>query len=128
VRAPCIATVRGRTGRLWRSIARPIRRRFGMSDLFGTSGVRSRARRGMKKAGIEIAEFSAWCSDEIGNWLPALQVKLLRVVQEVSSSGGVEIMPIKVDIRVIAATNCNLGQAVRDGAFARLGITVGVLK
>jgi len=44
-RAPCIATVRGRTGRLWRSIARRFRRRFWRAICSATSGVRSRARR-----------------------------------------------------------------------------------
>jgi Nif-specific regulatory protein len=55
--------------------------------------------------------------DEIGELAPALQVKLLRVLQEreFERVGGTH--PIKVDIRLIAATNCNLEEAVREGNF-----------
>ena len=55
--------------------------------------------------------------DEIGEISPAFQVKLLRVVQD-----G-EVRPLgsprrtQVDVRLIAATNCELEQAVRDGRF-----------
>jgi Nif-specific regulatory protein len=55
--------------------------------------------------------------DEIGELAPALQVKLLRVLQEreFERLGGTR--PIKVDIRLIAATNCDLNEAVRIGKF-----------
>ena len=67
--------------------------------------------------------------DEIGELAPALQVKLLRVLQEreFERVGGTH--PIKVDIRLIAATNCNLEQAVRDGNFRQdLYYRLAVLK
>jgi transcriptional regulator with GAF, ATPase, and Fis domain len=55
--------------------------------------------------------------DEIGDMSPAMQVKLLRVLQEqeVKRVGGVK--NIKVDVRLIAATNRNLEQLVREGRF-----------
>ncbi len=55
--------------------------------------------------------------DEIGDITPALQVKLLRVLQEheVRPVGGSQLRP--VDVRVLAATNVDLTQAVSEGRF-----------
>lgn len=55
--------------------------------------------------------------DEIGDISPAMQVRLLRVLQErvVEPLGGVK--PVPVDVRVIAATNKNLAEEVRAGRF-----------
>lgn len=55
--------------------------------------------------------------DEIGELPPELQVKILRVLQgrEFEKVGGLET--IKVDVRVIAATNRNLEDAIREGKF-----------
>ena len=53
--------------------------------------------------------------DEIGDTTPATQLKLLRVLQEQEIMRVGETRPRKVDIRVIAATNRNLKQAVADG-------------
>jgi two-component system response regulator FlrC len=55
--------------------------------------------------------------DEITEMEPRLQAKLLRVIQEriVDRLGGGQ--PVKVDIRLIATTNRNLEEAVRDGSF-----------
>jgi transcriptional regulator with PAS, ATPase and Fis domain len=55
--------------------------------------------------------------DEIGEMSPHLQVKLLRVLQDkvVESVGGLK--PRNVNVRVIAATNVNLAEQVREGKF-----------
>ncbi|WP_431211019.1 sigma-54 dependent transcriptional regulator [Puia sp. P3] len=55
--------------------------------------------------------------DEIGEMQPSLQVKLLRVLQEkeIERIGGRET--IKVDVRIIAATNVNLEKAIAEGKF-----------
>jgi len=55
--------------------------------------------------------------DEIGDISPALQVRLLRVLQEriIEPLGAVE--PVRVDVRVVAATNKELAQLVKEGKF-----------
>ncbi len=55
--------------------------------------------------------------DEIGDISPLLQSKLLRVIQEreVERLGGLH--PVKVDVRIIAATNKNLDEEVKNGTF-----------
>ncbi len=55
--------------------------------------------------------------DEIGDMSPNLQVKLLRVLQERSFEPVGSSKPMHVDVRVIAATNQNLDDAIRRGAF-----------
>jgi Nif-specific regulatory protein len=67
--------------------------------------------------------------DEISELAPALQVKLLRVLQEreLDRVGGTH--PIKVDIRIISATSSDLEQAVCDGLFRKdLYYRLAVLK
>jgi DNA-binding NtrC family response regulator len=70
-----------------------------------------------KRGLFEAADQGTLFLDEIGDIGPALQVKLLRVIQEqeVRHVGGTA--PIKVDARIIAATNRDLAQMVRDGKF-----------
>jgi two-component system, NtrC family, response regulator HydG len=55
--------------------------------------------------------------DEIGEVSPAIQVKLLRVLQERSFERVGSGETIKVDVRLVAATNRDLAQAVREGKF-----------
>src|SRR6266851_1774854 len=85
------------------------------SDLFGHERGAFTGAATQKKGRLEIANGGVVFLDEIGELAPTLQVKLLRVLQEreFERVGGTH--PIKVDIRLIAATNCNLGQAVREG-------------
>jgi len=66
---------------------------------------------------FELADTGTVFLDEIGDMSPNLQVKILRVLQEqeLERVGGVR--PIKVDIRIIAATHHNLEQAVADARF-----------
>jgi len=66
---------------------------------------------------FELAEGGTIFLDEIGELLPDTQVALLRVLQEreFERVGGTQ--PIHVDVRVIAATNCDLKAAVATGTF-----------
>src|SRR5580765_6429741 len=66
---------------------------------------------------IESAHQSTLFLDEIGELSAKDQVKLLRVLQDkvIHRLGGTQA--IKVDVRIIAATNCNLEQAVEDRVF-----------
>jgi Nif-specific regulatory protein len=70
-----------------------------------------------KKGKLEIADGGTVFLDEIGELAPAIQVKLLRVLQErgFERVGGTK--PIKVNVRVIAATNRNLEDEVKNGKF-----------
>lgn len=66
---------------------------------------------------FELADGGTVFLDEIGEMSPTLQVKLLRVLQqrEFERVGGTKT--IKVDVRIIAATNINLEKAVAEGRF-----------
>jgi DNA-binding NtrC family response regulator len=66
---------------------------------------------------FEQADEGSIFLDEIGDLSPALQSKLLRVLQEkeIERVGGNQT--IKIDVRVIAATNRNLEEAIRKGVF-----------
>jgi transcriptional regulator with GAF, ATPase, and Fis domain len=87
------------------------------SELFGhvkgafTGAVKDR------EGKFEQAEGGTIFLDEIGDLKPELQAKLLRVLQEkeIERVGGSQ--PLKVDVRIIAATNRDLTAAVREGNF-----------
>jgi Nif-specific regulatory protein len=87
------------------------------SDLFGHERGAFTGAATQKKGRLEVAEGGVVFLDEIGELAPALQVKLLRVLQEreFERVGGTH--PIKVNIRLIAATNRDLEDAVRKGEF-----------
>jgi transcriptional regulator with GAF, ATPase, and Fis domain len=87
------------------------------SDLFGHERGAFTGAVCQKKGRLEVADGGVVFLDEIGELAPALQVKLLRVLQEreFERLGGTR--PIKVDIRLIAATNRDLNEAVRTGGF-----------
>jgi len=87
------------------------------TDLFGHERGAFTGAAGLKRGRLEIADGGVVFLDEIGELAPALQVKLLRVLQEreFERVGGTQT--IKVDIRLIAATNCDLNEAVRLGRF-----------
>ena len=70
------------------------------------------------KAGLfEIADCGSIFLDEIGETTPSMQVKLLRVIQEREFRRVGGTRDVKVDVRVIAATNRDLAKAVADGSF-----------
>jgi transcriptional regulator with GAF, ATPase, and Fis domain len=87
------------------------------SDLFGHERGAFTGASSQKKGRLEVADGGVVFLDEIGELAPALQVKLLRVLQEreFERVGGTH--PIKIDVRLIAATNRDLQEAVRKGEF-----------
>ncbi len=88
------------------------------SELFGyDEGAFTGARRGGKKGLIEMAHQGTLFLDEIAEMPTSLQTRMLRVLEEreVMHIGGDRV--IKVDLRVIAATNKNLAAMVREGTF-----------
>jgi len=66
---------------------------------------------------FELANKGTVFLDEIGDLTPLLQSKLLRIIQEkeVERLGGLH--PVKIDVRVIVATNKNLDEEVKKGSF-----------
>ena len=87
------------------------------SELFGhEKGAFTGAER-RKPGRFELADGGTLFLDEIGDVTPAIQTKLLRVLQEreFERVGGTET--IKVDVRVISATHRNLEQMVQEGRF-----------
>ncbi len=87
------------------------------SELFGFERGAFTGANAQKKGRLEMAEGGVVFLDEIGELAPALQVKLLRVLQEreFERIGGTH--SIKIDVRVIAATNRDLNTAVKTGEF-----------
>ena len=70
------------------------------------------------KAGLfEVADGGTIFLDEIGDTTPTIQVKLLRVIQEREFRRVGGNYDVKVDVRVVAATNKDLEKAVADGSF-----------
>jgi transcriptional regulator with PAS, ATPase and Fis domain len=87
------------------------------SELFGyTKGAFTGATTS-KIGRIEYANGGSLFLDEIGDMKPVLQAKLLRVLQEREFEPVGGLKPIPVDVRIIAATHCNLEQMVAEGRF-----------
>jgi Nif-specific regulatory protein len=87
------------------------------SELFGHERGSFTGALVQKKGRLEVADEGTVFLDEIGELSPAIQVKLLRVLQEREFERVGGTRRIKVDIRVITATNRNLEEAVRQGLF-----------
>ena len=87
------------------------------SDLFGHEQGAFTGAHKMKKGKIELANGGTIFFDEIGDISREMQAKLLRFLQEREFERVGGVTPISVDVRVIAATNRDLGAAVKSGAF-----------
>ena len=87
------------------------------SELFGHEKGAFTGAAAQKKGKFEFADGGTIFLDEIGDLAPNLQVKLLRVLQdkEFQRVGGVK--DIRVDVRILAATNRDLQSAMRKGTF-----------
>ena len=87
------------------------------SELFGhvkgsfTGAIRD------KEGLFKVAESGTIFLDEVGEITPALQVKLLRALQEREFLPVGGVVPVKVDVRVLAATNRDLEEEVERGTF-----------
>ncbi|MDP3277042.1 MAG: sigma 54-interacting transcriptional regulator [Deltaproteobacteria bacterium] len=128
--------LRGETGtgkeRVAEAIHRSSRRRNGplikvncaaigegvlLSELFGHEKGAYTGAVGRRKGRFEAADGGTIFLDEIGDISLAMQTALLRVLQEHTFERVGGNTPIRVDVRVIAATNKNLEQAMRTGQF-----------
>jgi transcriptional regulator with PAS, ATPase and Fis domain len=87
------------------------------SELFGHEKGAFTGAVALKKGKIEVAHTGTIFLDEIGELAPQVQAKLLRVLQEREFERLGSNKPIKVDVRLIAATNRNLEEAMKTGGF-----------
>ena len=87
------------------------------SELFGHEKGSFTGALAQKKGRLEIADGGTVFLDEVGELTPPLQVKLLRVLQEREFERVGGTVTIKVDLRLIAATNKNLEEAIEAGQF-----------
>jgi DNA-binding NtrC family response regulator len=87
------------------------------SELFGHTKGAFTGAVGAKKGLFEVADTGTIFLDEIGDLRPETQVRLLRVIQEREFIPLGDTVPSKVDVRIIAATNVDLKEAVKNGTF-----------
>jgi Nif-specific regulatory protein len=87
------------------------------SELFGHEKGAFTGADQQKKGKIELANGGSVFLDEIGDVSQELQTKLLRFLQEREFDRVGGVRPIKVDVRIIAATNRDLEEAVKNGGF-----------
>ena len=87
------------------------------SELFGHERGAFTDARMQKRGLLESADGGTVFLDEIGEMVPALQAKLLRVLEEKSFKRVGGAGDIRVDVRVVAATNRNLEEQVAKGGF-----------
>ena len=87
------------------------------SELFGHTRGAFTGAVAAKKGLFEVADGGSIFLDEIGDIPPETQVRLLRVIQEREFTPLGDTSPRRVDVRIIAATNIDLKEAVRQGTF-----------
>jgi two-component system response regulator PilR (NtrC family) len=97
------------------------------SELFGyKAGAFTDARKD-KPGRFAVAEGGTLFLDEIGDVSPALQMRLLRVLQERVYEPLGSVLPVKADVRIVAATNKNLAEEIgahrfREDLYYRLNV------
>ncbi len=87
------------------------------SELFGHEKGAFTGAVAQKKGKFEVADGGTIFLDELGEMSLVLQAKLLRVLQEQQFERVGGTRPLKVDVRLIAATNRDLESAIKDGSF-----------
>jgi len=87
------------------------------SELFGHEKGAFTDAKEMRKGRFELAHKGTIFLDEIGDISESLQVKLLRILQEQEFERVGGSQTVKVDVRIVAATNRNLEQMVQEGKF-----------
>jgi Nif-specific regulatory protein len=87
------------------------------SELFGHEKGAFTGALAQKKGKLEVADGGTLFLDEVGEMSATLQAKLLRVLQEREFERVGGTRTLKADVRVVAATNRNLEESIRDGSF-----------
>jgi transcriptional regulator with GAF, ATPase, and Fis domain len=87
------------------------------SELFGHQRGAFTGAVALRQGRFELAHHGTLFLDEIGDLPPEVQVKLLRVLQEGAFERVGSSHSQSVDVRIIAATHCDLARAVTEGAF-----------
>ncbi len=87
------------------------------SELFGHEKGAFTDAKEMRKGRFELADGGTLFLDEIGDITPALQVKLLRILQEQEFERVGGTKTVKTNVRLVAATNRNLEEMVKKGEF-----------
>jgi len=87
------------------------------SELFGHEKGAFTGAINTKKGRFELADTGTLFLDEVGEMPPSIQVKLLRFLQEKTFERVGGTKTLKVDIRIISATNKNLEELIREGKF-----------
>jgi transcriptional regulator with GAF, ATPase, and Fis domain len=89
------------------------------SELFGHEKGAFTGAVAQKKGKLEVADGGTLFLDEMGELAPAIQAKLLRVLQEQQFERVGGTRPIKVNIRFIAATNRDIDESIRNGIIRK---------
>ncbi len=87
------------------------------SELFGHEKGAFTGAIAQKRGKLEVADGGTLFLDEVGELTPLIQAKLLRVLQEREFERVGGTRPVKVNVRIITATNKNIEEAVKKGGF-----------
>ena len=107
----------GRSGRLVTINMASLQDELFESEFFGHEKGAFTGAMNSKLGLVELAENGTLFLDELTEASPRVQAKLLRVLQERSFLRVGGTRPIRINFRLVAATNRNIGEAVRTGAF-----------